>query len=286
MQTLGDILVKIGSNEPLTQDELEEVRRIGNNIQLVADSVATIRTDDNLFTGDNEIYAGGGDVILDKNGLSLQITNAISGDATNAVKWFNGTEEWSRHEGIGTAGGANSLIAAANSITGKDSTVAIESHAPDTNVAAAYISAAQDGGSRALIALDGSTQTIIVDGLLDVWGKGIDMALGELVGNIRGYTVDALADDDWVSITPSLPSGALIFIGSTADTTIWALVSYNTATPAIAKHTGGANLDVTTGVLTGTTGVDTNFTISAHTDGKLYLENRRGGARTAFALLA
>ena len=37
-----------------------------------------------------------------------------------------------------------------------------------------------------------------------------------------------------------------------------------------------ARVDITTGVLTGTTGMDTNLTISAHTDGKIYIENRGG----------
>ena len=41
-----------------------------------------------------------------------------------------------------------------------------------------------------------------------------------------------------------------------------------------------ADAAVTTGALTGTTGVDTNLTISAHTDGNLYIENRTGSSRT------
>jgi hypothetical protein len=42
---------------------------------------------------------------------------------------------------------------------------------------------------------------------------------------------------------------------------------------------------VTTGTLSGTTGTDTKFTVSAHTDGKLYFENRTGGTRTVYVLL-
>lgn len=37
---------------------------------------------------------------------------------------------------------------------------------------------------------------------------------------------------------------------------------------------------VTTGALTGTTGTDTKLTVSAHTDGLIYIENRRGSAKT------
>lgn len=42
----------------------------------------------------------------------------------------------------------------------------------------------------------------------------------------------------------------------------------------------GATVAFTTGVLTGTTGTDARFTISAHTDGRIYFENRLGGGRT------
>lgn len=48
------------------------------------------------------------------------------------------------------------------------------------------------------------------------------------------------------------------------------------ASPQTALFLATANQAVTTGALTGTTGTDTNLTVSAHTDGKLYIENRRG----------
>lgn len=41
----------------------------------------------------------------------------------------------------------------------------------------------------------------------------------------------------------------------------------------------GATWTATTGALTGTTGTDTNWTVSVHTDNKFYIENRRGGVR-------
>jgi hypothetical protein len=40
-----------------------------------------------------------------------------------------------------------------------------------------------------------------------------------------------------------------------------------------------ANVILTAGVLTGTTGIDGNVTMSTHTDGNLYIENRAGTAR-------
>jgi len=39
-------------------------------------------------------------------------------------------------------------------------------------------------------------------------------------------------------------------------------------------------IEATTGILTGTTGTDTKVTVSAHSDGNLYIENRTGAAIT------
>ena len=46
----------------------------------------------------------------------------------------------------------------------------------------------------------------------------------------------------------------------------------------IAAVYAGADFNVTTGVLTGATGTDAKVTLSAHTDGNLYFENRSGGS--------
>jgi hypothetical protein len=59
--------------------------------------------------------------------------------------------------------------------------------------------------------------------------------------------------------------------------TVWFRVGTSPDTGLLANST---NFAVTTGVLTGTTGVNGNLTISAHTDGKLYIENRTGGSRS------
>jgi hypothetical protein len=47
----------------------------------------------------------------------------------------------------------------------------------------------------------------------------------------------------------------------------------------------GADFNTTTGVLVGTTGTDVKVTLSAHTDNKIYLENRFGSSRDFTVLL-
>lgn len=60
---------------------------------------------------------------------------------------------------------------------------------------------------------------------------------------------------------------------------IWGRATENpSASPISLSHT--ANVTVTTGVLTGTTGIDGNLTISFANDGNIYIENRTGSIRT------
>lgn len=46
------------------------------------------------------------------------------------------------------------------------------------------------------------------------------------------------------------------------------------------NSTTGTNIVTTTGIFAGTTGGDGNFTLSAHTNGRVYFENRTGGSKT------
>lgn len=90
-------------------------------------------------------------------------------------------------------------------------------------------------------------------------------------------TLAALADDAATSITPTNVSGFL-FIRRLAGGGTGAVISYdaltlNTYCFVIA---GTADVAATTGVLSGTTGADGKLTVSAHTDGKIYIENRLG----------
>ena len=93
-----------------------------------------------------------------------------------------------------------------------------------------------------------------------------------------------MGDDTAVTIVPKLQSGLLFLVLVDLPAEFQGIVGYDV-------NSGGASaslldsttvpapqegLVVTTGVLTGTTGTDEKFIISAHTDGKLYLENRTG----------
>lgn len=90
-----------------------------------------------------------------------------------------------------------------------------------------------------------------------------------------------LADDTATSIDlPGNTPAAIISFASISNAflngTYWVRAS---ASPqAIALTSGGVPATLSTGIKTGTTGTDAVFTISPHTDGNVYLENRSGAS--------
>jgi hypothetical protein len=88
-----------------------------------------------------------------------------------------------------------------------------------------------------------------------------------------------IADDGVASFTPLSNEGIMEF--STSSSLLSNFVRFRaTASPQAALFLPTTNQVATTGVLTGTTGTDGDATFSTHTDGKIYIENRRGGTLT------
>jgi hypothetical protein len=96
----------------------------------------------------------------------------------------------------------------------------------------------------------------------------------------RTYEVD-LADDAATSITlPGSGTARAFLVAIASDTnTAAGLVHMRVTNVAVNEIAVGSTLSATTGALTGTTGVDGEVTVSVHSDGKLYVENRSGSAR-------
>lgn len=103
------------------------------------------------------------------------------------------------------------------------------------------------------------------------------VALGTHVGT------GAIADDGVYSFTPPATTGILMAMraGTTgANTTEFIYGFFDTANSYLHYTSIGTQTEQTTGALTGTTGTDGKFTVSVHTNGKLYFENRRGAGRS------
>jgi hypothetical protein len=97
--------------------------------------------------------------------------------------------------------------------------------------------------------------------------------LARVVG--RTYT---LADDTAMSVTPPVAGGHVV-VNAPGTSLLHAIVVYEVDASPQCSVVGSAISNVATGTtaLTGTTGVDGNFTIAAVSDGKMHFENRRGG---------
>lgn len=92
-------------------------------------------------------------------------------------------------------------------------------------------------------------------------------------------------DDDAVSKI-ALPARTGFVVVDANVTTYYAMAHYvaddRNATSQLDSIAAGANVTLTTGVLAGTTGADGDLTLSAHTDGNLYIENRTGASKVIY----
>jgi len=86
-------------------------------------------------------------------------------------------------------------------------------------------------------------------------------------------------DQTFASFTPAGGGAAgVLIIGANNDNSCAALISYRAAAAGnycVGIALGG-NVNVATTALTGTTGTNGKLTVSAASDGKIYIENRRG----------
>jgi len=92
----------------------------------------------------------------------------------------------------------------------------------------------------------------------------------------------SINDDTAINFTApngSASTGFILVVSSNVSTRnaiLW--MRPNTGGASTATLYAGSDVVVTTGVLSGTTGTDAKLNISAHTDGKIYIENRAGSA--------
>ncbi len=93
----------------------------------------------------------------------------------------------------------------------------------------------------------------------------------------------AMSDDTAYSFTPPKSSGIMMLSNGAGQNARFCFIAYNTSsgTAADAGYVGSV-MNLTTGALTGTDGTDTKINVSAHTDGKIYIENRSGASHTMY----
>ncbi|MCV0371679.1 right-handed parallel beta-helix repeat-containing protein [Filomicrobium sp.] len=118
-------------------------------------------------------------------------------------------------------------------------------------------------------------------------GAGTDGVFNvtEPTSTVDGILSNTVDDDDvWIVAVPEIYTQGMVVVttqsASSACTRafLWYRVASSGALDVIAQPSGATSA-VTTGPLTGTTGADGKMTVSAHSDGNLYIENRFGAAR-------
>jgi len=91
-----------------------------------------------------------------------------------------------------------------------------------------------------------------------------------------------LDDDAYTYFTPIRSTG-FILLSCSSNASQYALIAYRAgATPWTNEVVLSTDIESATGALNGTTGADGKITISTHTDGQIYIENRQGGLRSLY----
>ena len=117
--------------------------------------------------------------------------------------------------------------------------------------------------------------------ILNVDNAGSATLAGTLKTTGARTNTPSIADDAVFSFTPPFTSGFILVHTANGAATKRVMAQYCTSGTAVMNAINiGTDYNVSTGALTGTTGTDTKVTVSAHTDGKIYIENRSGSTAT------
>ncbi len=119
------------------------------------------------------------------------------------------------------------------------------------------------------------------DGLLGaLQASGVVISDEDQITSSKFVTHSVSLADDTATLfdgTAGIQARGLLLISGN-DVSTSALLYVNTPAAIVQEMgtTAGSYIDLTTGVLSGTTGSDVKVTVSTHTDGNIYLENRMG----------
>lgn len=128
-------------------------------------------------------------------------------------------------------------------------------------------------------ALAGSASQAFATAALTVSGN-LTIGNNEIIG-----TAVSVTDDTAISFTPGTAVGTVSVSDLTNAVESGSFI-FKTSVPICTQRFGTSNMARTTGPLAGTTGTDAKLTVSCHTDGKIYIENRLGSTRTIAYLVS
>lgn len=257
------------------------------------DAVDIIKNDENLVIDQDEVAAGNREIFFG-SGCLIDNTNVGAGirieDPNLGFVFFDGT--WIASA---TTHGLHIIDSGAAGFVHVDGGIIFNSGSDgiridDADVTISVKSVIMDNGGwgiNSTVAMRAANISIdpsnIYDGNTtgDVRWDNIEVRAG------NGFQV-VIADDGVYSFSPAADASGNTagFIAFTrGPSNVRALVYYLAAGASVIAPIHNSGFTFTTGALTGTTGVDGNETISAHTDGKIYIENRSGAQRRYWVTL-
>lgn len=202
------------------------------------------------------------------------------------------TADTAQAEVTAARGGQANLDARLDSIDTAVSTAqtAADDAQADADTVTAEVTAARGGEVDLDTRLDGiASDVTTAQGTADTAQSEITAARGgeaSLDARLDGIDTEftdrpalqrlTIADDAATSFTPVNTVGRIAISGPSAALT--GDVFFDAVTPACAAIVAAADIETTTGALAGTSGSDAKLTISAHTDGDVYVENRTGAS--------
>lgn len=292
-----------------------------SGVRMTADGVSGYANDvlqSQMSATDGTITAGTGAVVLNASGVS--VTNIGEFQAAHSYKFLDDDDNYSG--GMYSDGGG---IYVEHIKSGVDTDVAIRSRADNSHMAnasigsyrynsstpPAYFASALDSSGVGTIEIQAGNKTggtvkinpnsYDVDTIIysdtgavltvDGGDNDVDIATKLNFGDTGAITggAETINDDAAFSFTPVTSRGVLILRSGGAQSTIFGMFTYAavSGTAYCYSWVVGSATVAATGALSGTTGTDTKVTVSAHTDGKIYIENRSGGQQSfAWQILA
>ena len=142
-------------------------------------------------------------------------------------------------------------------------------------IASAHINDLQDEVVAVETELRKTTGSVVSHGSLAGLSNN-DHPQYKRVSEMAFVAMPGLSDDTATSFSPVNKQGFLLY--RRLGAAMGAVISFDavTGTAYCFMIAGHSSIETRTGVLSGTTGTDGKITFSAHTDGKIYIENRLG----------
>ena len=215
-----------------------------------SDSASNVRVNDQFFTGGNINY-------------------------TRIVKAFNVQFDGTRLKNQFYMDGGSALINRTGMARGRnESTFSIVEASGDTTGLIEDIFGSAGGSA---IGGDEIAKRTVAGSSLVMDSSGVE------ISTIYSGNSGVISDDSVYSFTPQFTRGVIKVTNGAGQNARIVELAYDTDSPntGLAGYQGGV-MEISTGVLTGTTGADGKITVSAANDGKIYIENRSSSNQTMY----